>query len=90
MKLVGIIMLLLSMFANGNTEYIRGTATEKWYHEDGDYCTMIIIDTNGDEWVIDDSVAPLGSDCIIQLDNNGTEYLYDDEVTGIIYLQMFD
>ena len=90
MKLITIIMFFLSLFPSGNIEYVQGVATEKWYHEDGDYCSMVIVDTNGEEWIIEDSVAALGCDCIMQIDNNGTEDLYDDEVIEVIYFQKMD
>ena len=91
MKMLFIALALILSVTNGNENirYDNGTVMSNYLYEE-DYNIVVFVDSNGDEWIIEDSVAPVGSKCIIEYNTKGTEYLYDDEILSVIYLDVLD
>lgn len=68
---------------NPDTRTIDGEMTGKIYHKDGDFTSMEITTLDGNIWVVDDIVAPLGATCKVTFDTQGTSKVEDDVITSI-------
>ena len=69
---------------NTATRTMEATAISKTYHEQGDYASMTFRTTDGNEWVYDYTVCPIGAKCIITFDTQGTDMVEDDIITSIM------
>lgn len=63
---------------------MEATAISKTYHEQGDYTSMTFRTTDGNEWVYDYTVCPIGAKCTITFDTQGTDMVEDDIITSIM------
>ena len=66
------------------TRTMEATAISKTYHEQGDYTSMTFRTTDGNEWVYDYTVCPIGAKCTITFDTQGTDMVKDDIITSIM------
>lgn len=70
--------------ADTTTRTMEATAIAKTYHEQGDYTSMTFRTTDGNEWVYDYTVCPIGAKCTIIFDTQGTANVTDDIITSIM------
>lgn len=86
--LIFILLLAFTTIANAtNTNSIRtmnGEVTGKFYHEDGDFTSLEVTTTDGNIWIVDDTVAPIGATCEMNFDTQGTAQVEDDSITSIM------
>lgn len=67
-----------------NNERVESAiAIQKIYHEEGDFCSMVFETTDGNQWIIDETVCPIGVQCEIFFDTKGTYDKKDDEIIAI-------
>lgn len=66
------------------TRTMEATAISKTYHEQGDYTSMTFRTTDGNEWVYDYTVCPIGAKCTITFDTQGTDMVKDDAIISIM------
>ena len=63
---------------------MEATAISKTYHEQGDYTSMTFRTADGNEWVYDYTVCPIGAKCTIIFNTQGTDAVEDDTITSIM------
>lgn len=85
--IITILLLAFTLVANAtsnNSIYTtNGEVTGKIYHEDGDFTSLEITTKDGNVWIVEDCVAPLGATCKVTFDTQGTPELEDDVITSI-------
>lgn len=86
-KIVFMCVVLIGIFSVGftqsNIKIVFGHVHTFFYQEDKDIITTVILDNNGEKWVIDDFVAPVTCKCLMICDDMGTETPNDDKVLQI-------
>ena len=79
-----LVFTVIANASNNNSIYtMDGKVTGKIYHEDGDFTSLEITTKDGNIWMVEDCVAPLGATCEVTLDTQGTSQVEDDVITSI-------
>lgn len=77
------------LFSATNVRIAQGEVTGTMYFEDGDYTNATFTTTDGEMWVAEGYVAPLGDTVLIIYDRCDNSTLYDDEILYVIHLTNF-
>ena len=72
-----------------NLRVVQGEVTGTMYFEEGDYTNATFTTTDGEMWVAENYVAPLGDKVLIIYDRCDKSTLYDDEILYVIHLTDF-
>ena len=81
-----VVMMLMTFICSGyNTDEktVSAVATGKQYNANGDFCSMEFETEDGNKWLVDYTVCPVGAECKIIFDTKGTEKVEDDEIIKV-------
>jgi hypothetical protein len=89
-----IVSMVFAVLGSGepgeSARYDRGVVVSSVYNEAvGDFYTTTIETSDGNLWVLEDVIAPVGSSCIVEFDTMGTATVFDDVIVSIITVQRF-
>ena len=91
-KIIALILALICLVMVGSATRIRfaqGEITGTMYFEEGDYTNATFTTTDGEMWVAEGYVAPLGDKVLIIYDRCNLSTIYDDEIIYIVHLTKF-
>ena len=91
-KLISITLALICLVVLINATGIRvaqGEVTGRMYYEEYDCTNTTFTTTDGELWVAEDYMAPLGDKVIIVYDRCSRDTIYDDEIVYVIHLTSF-
>lgn len=72
-----------------NLRVAQGEVTGRMYIEEGDYTNTTFTTTDGELWLAEEYMAPLGDKVLIIYDRCDRSTLYDDEIVYVIHLTDF-
>ena len=77
------------LISTTNIRVAQGEVTGRMYIEEGDYTNTTLTTTDGEAWVAENYMAPLGDKVLIIYDMCDKSTIYDDEIVYIIHFTEF-
>ncbi len=71
-----------------NTRVDTGVFTSVEYTEE--HCLMEIETSDGNLWIVEDYIAPIGAECTVVFNTHGTSEVFDDSIKTIITVAEFE
>lgn len=85
---LALICMLLALNST-NLRVAQGEITSRTYIEHGDYMNTFLTTTDGETWVAEGYLAPIGDKVLIIYDKCDKSTIYDDEIVYIIHFTDF-
>ena len=85
---LALICIVILIDASG-LRVAQGEVTGRMYIEEGDYTNTTFTTTDGEMWVAENYMAPLGDKVFIIYDRCDRSTLYDDEIVYVVHLTKF-
>lgn len=85
---LALICIVILVDASG-LRIAQGEVTGTMYFEEGDYTNATFTTTDGEAWVAEGYVAPLGDKVLIIYDRCDRSTLYDDEILYVVHFTKF-
>lgn len=91
-KIIALILALICIVivcSASGIRFAQGEVTGRMYFEDGDYTNTTFTTTDGEAWIAEGYVAPLGDKVLIIYDRCDRSTLYDDEIIYVVHFTKF-
>jgi hypothetical protein len=79
------IICVALLLSTTNIRLAQGAVTGTMYFEEGDYTNATLTTTDGEAWIVENYVAPLGDKVLVIYDRCSKDTIYDDEILYIIH-----
>lgn len=91
-KIIALILALACIgmvYSASGVRIISGEVTNRTYIEHGDYVNTELVTTDGEAWVAEGYLAPIGDKVLIIYDKCDKSTIYDDEIRCILHFTKF-
>lgn len=91
-KIIALILALTCIgivYSASGIRVAQGEVASHTYINDGDYVNTCLYTTDGEAWIAEGYLAPIGDKVFIIYDKCSSSTIYDDEILGLIHFTKF-